>query len=135
MFEKETSNAIEIPVQGSSPVFLNLKSLISRYHLVFPDEATLQAQFESILVNHGISFVREFKLSGKDRPDFYLKNTGSVVELKVESNLNKILRPLHRYAAYEQVQEVILVCPRPFSLPPVLNGKPMYCISLYKSML
>lgn len=73
---------------------------------------------------------REARLSGRDIVDFLIAGS-IVVEVKVQGHSKKqIFRQLTRYAKYEWVESLILVTNLAMGLPPTIEGKPAYYVSL-----
>ena len=118
--------------RGVTPI---IASLVRQYRFTFADEKDLQQMFAQMLDIAHINYKREYVISEQDRPDFFLPDTGTVIELKVAGSLNQFLRVLHRYAQHDIVKELILLCPKPFRLPNRLQNKPVVCIGLYQSLL
>lgn len=117
---------------GSSDV----RELLDRHVLNFHDEAELQAGIEKILKAAGIEFLREVRLSGKDRIDFQIGRLG--IEAKVDGSLSAVTRQLHRYAQLETIGELLLVTTRAIHLDAatILNGKKIevYYLSLKRGL-
>ncbi len=99
------------------------------------NEKMCQQQINDELKDHSIEFSREFQLDSKNIPDFYLKNEGIAVEVKIKGNARQIFRQLERYATFENVNSLILVTNRSMGLPPTIKDKPCYMIHLGKAWL
>jgi len=95
----------------------------------FHDEYAIQDLIESGLKSLGMTVVREYKL-GRGRVDFFVE--GVIVEVKSGKPNSKLLRKqIERYASFDVVREVIVVVERNvFSLPNVVNDKPVSYVSL-----
>ena len=98
--------------------------------LCYTTEAQLQPGIQELLTEAGLPFRREASLSRHDRPDFI---AGSVaVETKVKGSPAEVRRQLARYAASDQVTELVLITRRAAhrSLVGQLYGKPVHVILL-----
>lgn len=109
-------------------LFEQLKSAIAKYRLTFGSELELQNQIAEILAREGIAFEREFILSPKDRPDFFI--APYAIEVKVKDSLQKHLHQMRRYNQHPNVSGTILICTKPIEamMPPTLFGKPCAAI-------
>jgi hypothetical protein len=103
--------------------------------LVYNDEKELQAIVAETLAGFGLFATREFSFDKKDCIDFFLFESGTGIEVKTEGGLHPILRQLKRYSEHPAVKELILVCPKPWSLPPTLTRKPIHCVSIFGSLI
>jgi len=97
-------------------------------------EKDFQAEIESLFLNEGIEHIREYRLSKKDIPDFWIPETGTVLEVKTAKGFISILRQLKRYAIHDQVKSLILITnhPKGGALPDSLHGKPLKTIEIWK---
>lgn len=75
-----------------------------------------------------IPISREHRLGRGDIPDFFID--GVVIEVKLRAPRRRILDQLLRYAAHDEVREIILMTNTAIDLPATIGGKPAYCISL-----
>lgn len=105
-----------------------ISGALAGYRLTFGDEVTLQNQLSTIFSTAGLVFVREFKLSPGERPDFWLEPWA--VEVKVGGSLDAHLRQLQRYNKHPLVAGTILIGTKPFRLPESLAGKPVGFINV-----
>lgn len=126
--------------QNSAVVIKKIRQKIGKYSFVFASEKEMQNQIADFFLMEGISYVREYPLSPKDRPDFivrnYRNNKNIAVELKVDGSLQSHLRQLKRYAEYNEIYETLLICIKPQpSAPAQLNNKPLHVIPLWKNIL
>jgi hypothetical protein len=91
------------------------------------DEYELQNKIAVVLAAEGISFVREYKLGPRSRVDF-LTGDGIAIEVKKgKPNKSQVINQLEKYAAFDDVSEIILVVEKNLDIPREINGKP--CIS------
>lgn len=103
-----------------------------RYRFAFANEKQLQDGIERMLAAENVAFEREHRLTAKDRPDFFLPNSGIVIEVKIKGATNDVLRQLYRYAEHEQVKAIILVTSRGrHQLPITMHDKPCRAVVLY----
>jgi hypothetical protein len=71
-------------------------------------------------------FVREYRLTEKDRLDFYLPNERIAIEVKIKGSAAEVLRQLTRYAEHDEIQSIVLVTTRTqqaYRIPTMLNEK------------
>lgn len=97
-----------------------------------PNEATLQEAIANVFNEARIPFVRECRLSSRDRVDF-LVGDGIAVEVKVDGSLSEVLRQLHRHAQHDDVDQIVLVTTRAMhkaGMPASLGGKPVSVVHL-----
>ncbi len=111
---------------------LGIRSAISEYHLTFREEVELQNHLQVVFTAAHLNFEREFWLSEKDRVDFYIncEPFRIALEVKVGGGINAHLRQLKRYSLCPEVDAIILVATKPFSVPETLSGIPCYCINI-----
>lgn len=100
----------------------------------FTDEAGLQAGIAAALEDAGIANVqREYHLSAKDRPDFWVD--GVAVEVKVKGSAEDTVRQLLRYAAHPSTTAVVLattVSRHVTAMPPMLVTKPLHVVHVQR---
>ncbi|HEX3800269.1 MAG TPA: hypothetical protein VH413_16355 [Verrucomicrobiae bacterium] len=111
---------------------------ISQYKFSFQTEMQLQEEIAKMLTREGVPFLREFRLSDADRPDFVVSLVYPrlvALEVKIAGGVNGHLRQLRRYAESERIAGTFLLCPKPYPLPETLSGKPCACLPLWTSML
>jgi hypothetical protein len=82
----------------------------------------------------GLSFASEYRLNPKDRVDFFMAGLG--IELKTDGSVSALLRQLDRYAASDEIKELLLISTRrKLCLLGVdeLRGKPIttFCLGGY----
>lgn len=107
-----------------------LCEVLRGYRFSYNNEARLQQAIESVLREHGYAFVREKRLSRKDRPDFDVE--GIAIEVKVDESLTVVLRQLFRYAQQAAVQVIVLVTTRASHtrVPEAICGKPVRIVHI-----
>jgi hypothetical protein len=100
-----------------------------RYDLSW--EIACQADIATLLAAEGLAFVREHRLSGRDRLDFLVEG-GIAVEVKMNRTAPAaILRQLERYAEHDAVQALILATNRAVGWERCeIGGKPAFAVSL-----
>ena len=125
---------IPAPPAAAGDTTARVRRLLGEYHFMFSTEVELQDQIALALAQGKEPFEREFALTRRDRPDFYLPG-GIVLEVKTAEATTSILRQLKRYADHPQVTEVVLVSSRPHNLPPALSQKPVSNVSLWRGGL
>ena len=97
-------------------------------------EALLQADIAHVLEAAGLPFGREVRLSKSDRIDFVVAESIGI-EAKTRCNKRSIWRQIERYATHESISALILITGTPVGLPPEVNGKPLYFVSLGRTFL
>lgn len=78
---------------------------------------------------------REYRLSDKDIIDFFYKEIGLGIEVKIKGTPRNIYRQLERYAAHDEIKVLFLVTCKTMGLPAFINDKPVYLISLGSAWL
>ncbi|MFA6244777.1 MAG: hypothetical protein WC655_27785 [Candidatus Hydrogenedentales bacterium] len=88
-------------------------------------ELELQDGIAQVLQQAGVEFIREARLSDSDRPDFMVGRVA--IEVKTGGSKSALCRQLMRYAAHQDVDEILVITSR-FALadlPQVLNCRPV----------
>lgn len=98
------------------------------------EEYDLQREIAMELKKNSIEFVPEYKLGKRSRVDFMISGSGIVIEVKKgKPYTQKVIEQLNRYAAFPDVEAIILVVETSLMhLPDVIHGKSVYCIGLNK---
>lgn len=111
-----------------------ITALLRRHRYPLGTEAALQLEIEQVLTAAGVEFEREARLAPGERIDFLC--TGGVgIEAKTRCGKRIIYRQLQRYARHEAVNALILVTGTALGLPPRLDSKPVYYVSLGRAAL
>lgn len=97
-------------------------------------EALLQISIEDRLKESGVSFDREFRLGPGERIDFLVAG-GIGIEAKVRCPARKVYRQLERYARYAEISALILISATATGLPPRIDEKPLFLVSLGRTAL
>lgn len=104
--------------------------LIRRHRLDLSNEKVTQQQLTDLFTAQNISFEREKRLTARDIVDFLVQG-GIAVEVKLHgAKKMSVFRQLKRYAAHDDVNELVLVTNLSMGLPPEIEGKPAYYASL-----
>ncbi len=112
-----------------------IKSALTAARIPLSDEKAAQVAISGMLDARAIAHSREHRLGAHDRPDFFCE-PDIVIEVKMhDAQPRSIFRQLRRYAAYDAVGALILVTNRAMGLPPVIDGKAAYYISLGRAWL
>lgn len=101
---------------------------LSGFRYRFCNEYQLQDGVEAVVRASGWEYVREFKLSAHDRPDFWFPSSGVAVEIKVDGSTASVIRQIHRYAQHPEVRGIILISSRArhiFAIPENISGIPV----------
>lgn len=107
---------------------LDLINTLTRSRMDLSSEKRLQSEMEIVFNNAGIKFQREHRLDKTSVVDFFID--GMAVEVKIKGSAKNIYRQLERYAAFQEVKAIVLVTRKTMGLPPDIQGKPCYVISL-----
>lgn len=92
------------------------------------DEAELQEALATVLAAPELGVVREH-VHGRNRFDFWIEQTGIVIEAKIQGSRNELIRQLHRYAEIDIVREVVVVTTKlQLRVHMMLAGKPVSTI-------
>jgi hypothetical protein len=107
----------------------SIENLLRSYRFNFTSEDELQSAVEAVLRENNVEFVRECKMSGKDRIDFLIGNIG--LEIKVGFSYADVVRQLHRYAQSEQIEALVLLTSRlQHVMPKEINGKLLCTVNI-----
>lgn len=106
---------------------------VRRYRFRFSSEAQLQESIEAALVDAELRFVREERLSPRDRIDFLCPEEGVGIEVKVDGSVAAVEAQLERYAQCDRVEELILVtaCARHGRVARVVGGKTVHVVPTF----
>lgn len=123
-----------VPAAAQALTADRLKEYLAGFRYDLTSEDSIQRGIERVLEVFGLSFEREFRLSGADRLDFLVD--GIAIEVKRQGSRQDLLRQLSRYAQHEAVRELLVVTARLqlSDLPSELHGKPLDCLSLLGSI-
>ncbi len=101
-----------------------VRDALARYRMPVSVERELQDSVERALRAEKLAFKREVT-RGADRIDFVVGSVG--VELKVKGAVTEVHRQLERYAAWEELTELLLVTTRGhhLAMPNSIGGKPV----------
>lgn len=109
---------------------LEIAEVLRAHRYQFAHEDGLQAGIAEALTAAGMPFRREVRLSATDRLDVMVHGVG--IEVKVAGSTDRVLGQLQRYAAREQVTDLVLVTTRARhrALPVEVGGKPLAIVYL-----
>lgn len=95
-------------------------------------EFYLQELIAFIFLKEKINFHKEYKLSSRNRIDFFLPESGIGIEIKIgKPSSRKVANQIHRYTDHDKIRELVIVVERNlFRVPVELNGKKIHYISL-----
>jgi len=107
-----------------------LRAEFAARRLARTDERELQDAIEQMLSEHSLTFSREYRLSERDRPDFFLN--GVALEVKMAGSAPQVMRQLWRYAESPEVERIVLVTTRSQlrTMPDAMMLKPVEVIYL-----
>lgn len=91
----------------------------------YTQETQFHLGLEAAMTAAGLAPVPEVRLTARDRIDFLVDRVG--VEVKIKGTADALHRQLLRYAASDQLDELLVITtvPQHRSLPPTLNDKPL----------
>lgn len=114
-----------------------LPKVLASYRYNFSSEADLQAAIEQILHMEGFEYMREVKLSDKERIDFLVRDgkdmekAAAGLEVKIRFGPNDVIRQLQRYAYIERITQLFLVTTKTLHvMPDEINGKKVTTVQL-----
>jgi hypothetical protein len=111
-----------------------IKALRSRVSCQACDERELQERVAKVLTDHRIAFVREATIKPGCRADFFLRDTGTVIETKTKDSAAKVLRQLKTYTMGTPcVKRIMVLSRQPLNLPAQLSGKPIINCNNWKN--
>ncbi len=135
-------------IDGASPQVVaaleaadRIKGLLARYRLPRGEEIDFQIAIARLLQNAGFVVECERKLAGNlGRIDCYLPEVRVGLELKVKGGggVTAIHAQLLRYASSDEIDVLMLVSGRAAleaGLPPILGGKPLVVVSVWRGYL
>lgn len=103
--------------------------IIKSAKLDLSDEKRTQIGLAEVFMLHQVRHERECRLSAGDIPDFMID--GIAIEVKLRGARKKdVFKQLERYAKHERVKSLVLVTNLSMGLPPEIEGKPVYFVSL-----
>lgn len=119
------------------------KTIVGLYHKLksfkfahLEDEKALQTDIETAIKTIVEGTVeREYRLSDKDIVDFFWKEPGLAIEIKVKGRPKEIYRQLERYAQHDQVKCLLLMTSKTMGIPAFINDKPVFYMSLGQAWL
>ena len=132
------------PPINIEPVKLSREELLKGVELIckclyqkrfrFNEEIGLQLAIAEELKYQEIRFVREVRLSPKDRIDFMCGPIG--IEVKIFGSTSDVTRQLWRYAQLPQIDAMILVTTRSVhrDVPAEILEKPVFIVHLLNSI-
>jgi len=96
-------------------------------------EKAAQASIASAIAGVSPSLEREVRLSAESIIDFFGEGLG--IEVKISGSPMAIFAQIERYAAFDEVQWIILATSRAMRLPPLVKAKPAFVASLGRGWL
>lgn len=107
---------------------------IGSYRYLAGSERELQAMLARVLEQERIPFLREHAIGNAGVIDFYLPDYRVGLELKTMGSPAAVLRQLHRYAAVEEIDVLVLLTShaRLGGLPGSISEKPLHIVSLWR---
>lgn len=98
-------------------------------------ETGLHDAVAAALSELGIAYERELRLSGRDRLDFFLLESGMAIEVKKHTAGAAELRQIIRYLQSERVSSCMLIALRCNGIPASLLNKPIHTIELWRLLM
>lgn len=117
---------------------MNLLEILSKnLHGAHLDEASLQDRIEEALKGAGFKYEREYRLTPRDRVDFYLPEILTGIEVKVAGNTSSLNKQVTRYAGSLQIERVIVVTTKRTHVACLVkrvNGKPVEAVVIERGL-
>lgn len=135
--DNDRKEAEKVEAAKTSNRLEEIVAILSRYKFRFISETQLQQGISSALTMSCVDHQREVRLDPQSRLDF-LCDEGLAIEVKVSGNFchSTLVRQLHRYAASERVNSILVVANKYIQpLPATMNGKPILYHVILGSML
>lgn len=93
----------------------SLREMLSDYEIRWQNELDLQDALAKILLERGVAFEREARLSQGNVVDFLVGRTA--IECKTDGSLTSLTRQIFRYLRHPDVDEVLVVTTKATHLP------------------
>ncbi len=97
-----------------------------------PQETQIHSIIAESLVNNGIEFQHEYRLSSDSRIDFLSGNIGIEVKKSTVKDKN-LLKQLKKYSQSNKISKIILVTTKSVNIPSDINNKQIYIVNLYRN--
>lgn len=97
-----------------------------------PQETQIHSIIAESLVNNGIEFQHEYRLSSDSRIDFLSGNIGIEVKKSTVKDKN-LLKQLKKYSESDKISKIILVTTKSVNIPSFINNKQIYIVNLYRN--
>jgi len=110
-----------------------ITKLIQSRRFSLSDEKKLQGEIEEEFVSAGVGYRREVRLDDRNIIDFMIGPIG--IEVKIKGARLNIFRQIERYAAFGDVEKLLLVTNVPMGMPELVKGKPIHVLNLAKAWL
>lgn len=127
-----TTRGVQFPNRAAAAIDEVVDALAGYRHRG-ATERHIQDSVERVLAHRGWAYHREHALSAHDRPDFFLVDSGVVIEVKMKASRSFVLMQLGRYAVHDEVSALVLASPRctvVAGLPAALYRKPLTGVQL-----
>lgn len=99
-------------------------------------ESGIHDAIAAALFDADLLFDRELRLSGRDRVDFFLRESRTAIEVKKGAAGLQVFRQVARYLSHQRVSACIVIAPRITPvLPSEAMGKPIARVELWRYML
>jgi len=79
--------------------------------------------------------LKEHYLSDRDIIDFFFPGTGTGIEVKIKGEKRSIFKQLQRYAAFDDIKEILLITSKAMALPDSINNKPVKYYNISQAWL
>lgn len=91
-----------------SGALLLIARILTQYRYRYGSEQQLHERLADVLSTYQVAYRHEYILDAQNRADFFLEESGLVIEVKVDGSLAQALRQVHRYLKLPQVSGVLL---------------------------
>jgi hypothetical protein len=110
-----------------------IAAMLSRKRFTLATEKDVQAEIEAVLKSSVPEYRREVELDKKNEIDFMVGTVG--IEVKIKGAKSAIYKQLERYAALDEITELIFVTSKTVGIPATINNKSVYVVNMSKAWL
>ena len=125
------------PLHEARAWLAHIVSTLKGYNFNYTNENDLQNGIRQVFETMDAPFESEYRLSDKDRIDFYWPKSKIGVEVKIDHALSALTRQVHRYVQHDSIEGLLIVSGkvRLNAVPQIISGKPVQIHSLIGSLL
>lgn len=109
-------------------------ALLRQKRFNLTNEKVTQSEIADYLNEIGVEFLREYRLNGKDIPDFIIYDHVAI-EIKIKGGSRDIYSQCERYCKHDKIKFIILMVNKAMGMPETINNKPVYVVNMGKAWL